>query len=144
MARVADALQIGLAIGSASSLVDDVINLGRRCHNAQGKAHLAQVLVPLQYPLAKLAPRPVISAIIGADLGDLLPPIKQMYVGRAVAMPFGGQLMTGALSAHLGNSWRHGCYLVGAAPAHVNAGRPTRWESDPVRLFGYCWEIREW
>lgn len=104
VARVADALQVIVIIGAASGLVDDVIDLSRWCHDAQGKAHLAQVLVPLQYPLASLAPRPVIAAIIGADLGHRLPPIEQMYMGWAVAMPLGGQLMTGALSAHLGNS----------------------------------------
>ena len=104
MTMATDALQIGLVIGAARSFVGDVIDLSRWCHNTQGKAHLAQVLVPLQYPLASLAPRPVIAAIIGADLGHRLPPIEQMYMGWAVAMPFGGQLMAGALSAHLGNS----------------------------------------
>lgn len=107
VAVVTYALQIGLRIGTAGSLVDDVIHLGCGCHDAKGKAHLAEVVIPHQDPLAQFAPCPVIAAILRADLGYLLPAIEQMNMGRTVTMALGGQLVTGPLAAHLGYPCRH-------------------------------------
>lgn len=107
MAMVADTLQIGLVICAAHSLVDDVIDLGRWRHNAKSKTRLAEVVISYQDPLTSFAPRPVIAAIISADLGNLLPTVEQMNMGRTVAMALDRQLVTGPLTAHLGDTWWH-------------------------------------
>jgi hypothetical protein len=76
MAMLADGLQVGLVVGAARCLIDEVINLTRWGDDTSSKTYLAEVAISNEDALSQLTPRPVISTVFRLRLRYLTPPIN--------------------------------------------------------------------
>jgi hypothetical protein len=79
--RLADGLQVGVVIGAAFSLGQDVVDLGAHVHDAVGLARLADAGITPHHTLACLHPLRAVAALVPAAaplvskaVGHYLPP----------------------------------------------------------------------
>jgi len=109
VARPAQALQVGVVVGTALSLRLDVVNAGGLLHNAIPEVLLTEFVISLEDASADDLPFSTVSTLVSGLPRLVLSPAFAL-MGFAVTRWVSGCRTTAANATGLWCAWRHGAY----------------------------------